>query len=172
MGSDSDWPQLKHAVDALKEFGVSCFVRVTSAHRTPDRMDKTMQFAAKHGFKVIIAAAGGSAHLQGMSAGKTRLPVLAVGIKSSSSDQSTDASIGSCIFMPKGVPLAFMGIGEAGAYNAGLEAVRILALSDPPLAERYGDFVERMAAAVPEVPKDIDPHDVYPTDWHGQTPIG
>lgn len=165
MGSVSDWPQMEHASKALQEFGVKYYVRVTSAHRTSARMEETMKVAVERGFKVVIAAAGGSAHLQGMSSGKTRLPVLAVAIRSSSGEYSTQAAIGSCIAMPKGVPLPFMGVGEAAAYNAGLLAVRILALGDPSLAEKYDAYVKKMAGDVPEVPDGLDPKDAYPLQW-------
>ncbi len=146
MGSDSDLKTMKPASDILHLFGVPHEVRVKSAHRTPEMMAEYGRTALDRGIKVIIAGAGGSAHLPGMVASETRLPVLGVAIESSA--DVTNAALGSMIRMPKGIPLATMGKGEAAAANAGLEAVRILALSDDQLGQAYENYVERMAAEV------------------------
>ncbi len=146
MGSDSDLPVMKPASDILEQFGVPHEVRIISAHRTPQKMAAYGRAAVRSGLKVIIAGAGGSAHLPGMTASETRLPVLGVAIESS--PDPLNSAIGSMIRMPKGIPLATMGKGEAAAANAGLEAVRILALQDDELGEAYDRYVERLAAEV------------------------
>ncbi len=146
MGSDSDLRTMKPAADILEEFNVPHEVRIKSAHRTPAEMAKYGRTAVERGLKVIIAGAGGSAHLPGMVASETRLPVLGVAIESS--PDPTNAALGSMIRMPKGIPLATMGKGEAAAANAGLEAVRILALSDQHLGHLYGIYVDKMAREV------------------------
>ncbi len=146
MGSDSDLKTMAPAAKMLDDFGVPKEVRVISAHRTPERMALYGREAVRRGLRVIIAGAGGSAHLPGMVASETRLPVLGVAIESSS--DPTNAALGSMIRMPKGIPLATMGKGEAAAANAGLEAIRILALQDEALGEAYDAFVLRMAIEV------------------------
>jgi 5-(carboxyamino)imidazole ribonucleotide mutase len=146
MGSDSDLKTMKPASDILRFFGVPHEVRVKSAHRTPEMMAEYGRTAIERGLKVIIAGAGGSAHLPGMIASETRLPVLGVAIEGSA--DVTNAALGSMVRMPRGVPLATMGKGEAAAENAGLEAVRILALNDDPLGHAYDDYVRDMAADV------------------------
>lgn len=148
MGSDSDLPTMKPASDILAKFEVEHEVRVISAHRTPARMAEYGRMAVSRGLKVIIAGAGGSAHLPGMTASETRLPVLGVAIESS--PDPTNAALGSMIRMPKGIPLATMGKGEAAAANAGLEAVRILALGNEELAGAYDQYVADLAAEVEE----------------------
>lgn len=165
MGSVSDWPQMEHAGKALDALGIPYYVRVTSAHRTPLRMLATMHWARERGFKIVIAGAGGSAHLQGMSSSETPLPVLAVGIKSSSGEYSTIASVYSCIVMPKGVTLPFMGIGEAGAYNAALLAARILALSDAQVAWRMEQYTLLQSEQVPEIPDGLPADNEFPVVW-------
>src|SRR3990167_1792279 len=146
MGSDSDLKVMKPAADILEEFGVPHEVRIKSAHRTPERMAEYGRTAVSRGLRVIIAGAGGSAHLPCMIASETRLPVLGVAIESS--PDTTNAALGSMIRMPKGIPLATMGKGEAAAANAGLEAVRILALSDDVLGRAYEEYVDSMAHEV------------------------
>lgn len=146
MGSDSDLPIMKSAGDKLREFDVSHEYRITSAHRTPEAMARYGREAVARGLQVIIAGAGGSAHLPGMLASETRLPVLGVAIESS--PDPTNAAFGSMIRMPEGAPLATMGKNKAGAVNAALEAVRILALSDPELAEKYEAWIRAQAETV------------------------
>src|SRR3989344_9184893 len=148
MGSDSDLKVMKPAADILEEFGVHHEVRIKSAHRTPERMAEYGRTAVSRGLRVIIAGAGGSAHLPGMIASETRLPVLGVAIESS--PDPTNAALGSMIRMPKGIPLATVGKGEAAAANAGLEAVRILAVEDRDLGSAYEDYVAQMAREVEE----------------------
>lgn len=146
MGSDSDLKIMQHVGVVLEEFEVPYEERVLSAHRTPAKMMRYGHEAVQRGLNVIVAGAGGSAHLPGMLASETRLPVLGVAIESS--PDPTNAALGSMIRMPKGAPLATMGKNEAAASNAGLEAVRILALSDLRLAEQYEDFMRRQAEEV------------------------
>jgi len=151
MGSDSDLKTMKPAGDILEEFDIPHEYRIKSAHRTPEKMAEYGRLAVSRGLKVIIAGAGGSAHLPGMVASETRLPVLAVAIESS--PDPTNAALGSMIRMPKGVPLATMGKGDAAAVNAGLEAVRILALDDEALGDAYDRYVQTMAEEV--ISKDV-----------------
>lgn len=165
MGSDSDSQQMRLIEDAFKKLHIGFRVAITSAHRTPKRMTKVMDEAERRGFKVIIAGAGGSAHLQGMSASETPLPVLGVAIKSSSGDYSTMAAVFSCIVMPKGVPLPFMGIGEAGAHNAALQAARILALSDRKLAGRLKKYIAAQTNSVPLYPQGWSLENHFPKEW-------
>lgn len=146
MGSDSDLPIMKHASDILEFFNVAHEVRVKSAHRTPELMAEYGRMAVSRGLKVIIAGAGGSAHLPGMLASETRLPVLGVAIESS--PDAMNAALGSMVYMPKGIPLATMGRGAGAAANAGLEAVRILALSNDELGIAYDAYVDTMAQEV------------------------
>jgi len=152
MGSRSDWPTLKRAADALTELGVAFETRVVSAHRTPERMVAFAKGAAGAGFKVIIAGAGGAAHLPGMTASLTDLPVLGVPVRSDALNGLD--SLLSIVQMPGGVPVGTMAVGEAGARNAGLMAARILALSDPALAERLAAYHARQTNAVPEQVED------------------
>ncbi|ROH86342.1 5-(carboxyamino)imidazole ribonucleotide mutase [Pseudomethylobacillus aquaticus] len=146
MGSDSDWPVMKAAAQTLTDFGVSYEARVVSAHRTPDLMFSFAETAVANGFKVIIAGAGGAAHLPGMVAAKTTLPVLGVPVPSKHL-QGQDSLL-SIVQMPRGVPVATFAIGEAGAANAGIFAASILALTDAALAQKLVDFRKRQAEKV------------------------
>ncbi len=140
MGSDSDLPVMKAAAEILNEFGVAYEITIVSAHRTPDRMVEYARTAASRGIKVIIAGAGGSAHLPGMTASMTELPVIGVPIKSKSLDGLD--SLLSIVQMPGGIPVATVAID--GAKNAGLLAVRILSIADPELAEKMRTYQARM----------------------------
>jgi 5-(carboxyamino)imidazole ribonucleotide mutase len=146
MGSDSDWPTMKLAAQSLADFGVAYEAKVVSAHRTPDLMFEFAETAASKGFQVIIAGAGGAAHLPGMVAAKTTLPVL--GVPVSSKHLQGQDSLLSIVQMPKGVPVATFAIGEAGAANAGLFAVSILAAGDEALAKKLKDFRAAQTAKV------------------------
>ena len=150
MGSQSDWPTLKAAADILDELGVSHEVRIVSAHRTPDRLWDYGRGAVDRGLKVIIAGAGGAAHLPGMMASKTRLPVIGVPVETKALG-GVD-SLYSIVQMPKGFPVATMAIG--GAANAGLMAAAILALTDAGLAGRLEAWREALSASIPEAPSD------------------
>ncbi len=152
MGSRSDWPTMKSAGAALTDLGVSWAARVISAHRTPERMVAFAKGARAAGFKVIIAGAGGAAHLPGMTASLTDLPVLGVPVRSATLDGLD--SLLSIAQMPGGVPVGALAVGEAGARNAGLLAARILALSDPALAVRIAAFAAAQTAAVPDEVED------------------
>jgi 5-(carboxyamino)imidazole ribonucleotide mutase len=138
MGSDSDWEIMQHAARRLTEFGVNYEARVVSAHRTPDLLYRYAEDAQGRGLRCIIAGAGGSAHLPGMLAAKTTIPVLGVPVPTKHL-QGLDSLL-SIVQMPAGIPVATFAIGTAGAGNAGLYAVAILALSDPELAERLEGF--------------------------------
>ncbi len=146
MGSDSDWPVMKNAAQMLADFGVAYEARVVSAHRTPDLMFQFAESAAANGFQVIIAGAGGAAHLPGMVAAKTTLPVLGVPVPSKHL-QGQDSLL-SIVQMPKGIPVATFAIGDAGAANAGLFAVSVLANQDAALAEKLKDFRQKQADKV------------------------
>lgn len=152
MGSQSDWPTMKAAAEVLDELEVPYEARITSAHRTPDRMVAFAKGAEGEGFSVIIAGAGGAAHLPGMIASMTHLPVLGVPVQSKA--LSGMDSLLSIVQMPGGVPVGTLAIGEAGAKNAGLLAAAILALSDEDLSERLQDWRAAKSAAVGEVPED------------------
>lgn len=151
MGSRSDWPTMKRAAAVLDELGVGYDARVISAHRTPKRLYDFAQSAREAGFKVIIAGAGGAAHLPGMTAAMTTLPVLGVPIKSSA--LSGQDSLLSIVQMPAGIPVGTLAIGEPGAANAGLLAAQILALGDPGLAARLDEWRARQTASIPETPE-------------------
>ncbi|GAB2180167.1 5-(carboxyamino)imidazole ribonucleotide mutase [Denitratisoma sp. agr-D3] len=138
MGSDSDWPTMQAAAKVLQEFGVPFEARVVSAHRTPDLMFEYAETARPRGLRAIIAGAGGAAHLPGMVAAKTIVPVLGVPVQSKA--LSGQDSLLSIVQMPKGIPVATFAIGEAGAANAGLAAVAILATTDEALAEKLLAF--------------------------------
>lgn len=138
MGSDSDWPVMKNAAQMLADFGVMYEAKVVSAHRTPDLMFQFAENAINEGYQVIIAGAGGAAHLPGMVASKTTLPVL--GVPVTSKHLNGQDSLLSIVQMPKGVPVATFAIGDAGAANAGLFAVSILANQDASLAEKLVEF--------------------------------
>jgi 5-(carboxyamino)imidazole ribonucleotide mutase len=151
MGSQSDWPTMRSAASVLDELEVPFVARIVSAHRTPDRLYQFAKTARASGFKVIIAGAGGAAHLPGMTASLTSLPVLGVPIRSSALDGQD--SLLSIVQMPAGVPVGTLAIGEAGAINAGVLAAQILALSDPALAVRIDAWRARQTADVAEAPK-------------------
>ena len=146
MGSDSDWPVMKAAAAMLDELGVTYEARVVSAHRTPDLMFEFAEQAAARGFRAIIAGAGGAAHLPGMVAAKTTVPVLGVPVPSKHL-QGQDSLL-SIVQMPKGIPVATFAIGEAGAANAGLFAVALLATTDASLGEKLNDFRRKQTAKV------------------------
>ena len=152
MGSQSDWATMRKAADILATLGVAYIAKIVSAHRTPDRLYTFATTAAEKGFKVIIAGAGGAAHLPGMTAAMTTLPVLGVPVKSSA--LSGQDSLLSIVQMPAGVPVGTLAIGEAGATNAGLLAAQILALSDVSLAERIREWRARQTAGIADAPKD------------------
>lgn len=146
MGSRSDWPTMKGAADMLEALGVAWEARVVSAHRTPLRMVEFARGARAAGIRVIIAGAGGAAHLPGMTAALTDLPVLGVPVESKAL-KGMDSLL-SIVQMPAGVPVATLAIGEPGARNAGLLAVQILSLSDPDLARRLADWRTAQTASV------------------------
>ena len=152
MGSRSDWPVLRHAAEMLDGLGVPYEAKVVSAHRTPERMFTFAKGAKAAGFKVIIAGAGGAAHLPGMAASMTELPVLGVPVESKAL-KGMDSLL-SIVQMPGGVPVATLAIGEPGAKNAGILAAQILALSDPILAGRLTAFREAQTEAVHETVED------------------
>jgi 5-(carboxyamino)imidazole ribonucleotide mutase len=152
MGSQSDWHTMKKAADILTALDVPHDVRIVSAHRTPDRLVEFAKGAADEGFKVIIAGAGGAAHLPGMVASMTHLPVLGVPVQSKM--LSGQDSLLSIVQMPAGVPVGTLAIGEAGATNAGLLAAKILAVSDPALTERVKAYRVAQTDSVAERPTD------------------
>ena len=152
MGSQSDWPTMRCAADALDRLGVACEARIVSAHRTPDRLTAFAKGAADEGFKVIIAGAGGAAHLPGMVAAMTHLPVLGVPVESKA--LKGQDSLLSIVQMPAGVPVGTLAIGEPGATNAGLLAAAILATCDEALTERLRAFRAEQTASVAETPRD------------------
>lgn len=150
MGSQSDWATMRNAADALAKLGVEADVRIVSAHRTPDRLVAFAKGAAEAGFKVIIAGAGGAAHLPGMVASMTHVPVLGVPVQSKA--LSGQDSLLSIVQMPAGIPVGTLAIGEAGATNAGLLAAAILANEDPALAERLKAYRAAQTDSVAERP--------------------
>jgi 5-(carboxyamino)imidazole ribonucleotide mutase len=152
MGSQSDWPTMREAAEMLDQLGVVYEKRIVSAHRTPDRLWDYGKTAAERGLQVIIAGAGGAAHLPGMMASKTRVPVIGVPVQTKALG-GVD-SLYSIVQMPRGFPVATMAIGAAGAANAGLLAVGILALHDPALAARLDAWRAALSAAIPEEPVD------------------
>jgi 5-(carboxyamino)imidazole ribonucleotide mutase len=152
MGSQSDWPTLRGAAEVLSELGVPHECRIVSAHRTPDRLWTYAAEAAGRGLRAIVAGAGGAAHLPGMVASKTLVPVIGVPVMTRALG-GVD-SLYSIVQMPRGYPVATMAIGEAGAVNAGLLAAAILAGTDPALAARLAAWRAALSAAVPEVPRD------------------
>ncbi len=151
MGSQSDWATMKQAADILDELGVTCETRIVSAHRTPDRLWDYGAGAVARGLQVIIAGAGGAAHLPGMMASKTRLPVIGVPVQTKA--LSGVDSLYSIVQMPRGTPVATMAIGAAGAANAGLLAAAILANGDTALAARLDEWRAALSASIPEVPQ-------------------
>lgn len=150
MGSQSDWPTMKAAAEMLDELAIPYEAKIVSAHRTPDRLWGYGKTAVDRGLKVIIAGAGGAAHLPGMMASKTRLPVIGVPVQTRA--LAGVDSLYSILQMPKGYPVATMAIG--GAANAGLMAAAILALSDPAVAARLDAWRAALSASIPEEPKD------------------
>ena len=151
MGSQSDWPTMKDAAAVLDELGIAHETRIVSAHRTPDRLWTYGREAVGRGLKVIIAGAGGAAHLPGMMASKTRLPVIGVPVQTKA--LAGVDSLYSIVQMPRGYPVATMAIG--GAANAGLMAAAILALTDPALADRLDAWRAALSDAIPEAPQDV-----------------
>src|SRR6476619_8384951 len=152
MGSQSDWATMRHAAETLAALGVGCEKHIVSAHRTPDRLFAFARGAQAAGFKIIIAGAGGAAHLPGMTASLTELPVFGVTIESKA--LSGIDSLYSIVQMPAGVPVGTLAIGKPGAINAALLAASVLALSDPALADRLDAWRQRQTAGVGEAPKD------------------
>ena len=150
MGSQSDWPTMQRAAEALDQLAVPYEARIVSAHRTPDRLSAFAKGAADEGFKVIIAGAGGAAHLPGMVAAMTHLPVLGVPVESKALKGKD--SLLSIVQMPAGIPVGTLAIGEPGATNAGLLAAAILATSDPALAARLKAFRAAQTDSVAERP--------------------
>jgi 5-(carboxyamino)imidazole ribonucleotide mutase len=152
MGSQSDWATMKHAAETLRALGVGHEAKIISAHRTPERLYAFAKGAAAEGFKVIIAGAGGAAHLPGMTASLTALPVFGVPVESKA--LSGQDSLLSIVQMPAGIPVGTLAIGRAGAINAALLAASVLALSDNALAERLAAWRSTQTAAVADAPKD------------------
>ena len=152
MGSRSDWPTMQHAVEILEELGVRVEARVISAHRTPQRMFDYAAKAQERGLWVIIAGAGGAAHLPGMTASKTNLPVLGVPVESKAL-QGQDSLL-SIVQMPAGIPVGALAIGQAGAVNAGLLAASIVALHDGEVADALAVWRTRQTDSVPDLPED------------------
>ncbi|MEZ5953721.1 MAG: 5-(carboxyamino)imidazole ribonucleotide mutase [Hyphomonas sp.] len=152
MGSQSDWPVMKEAARKLEELGVSYEARIVSAHRTPDRLVSYAKSAKERGLKVIIAGAGGAAHLPGMAASMTSLPVLGVPVQSKT--LSGLDSLLSIVQMPRGVPVGTLAIGEAGAVNAGILAASIIALEDVDVARKLDAFREAQTDSVGEAPEE------------------
>ena len=152
MGSQSDWPTMKEAADVLTELGVPFEARIVSAHRTPDRLWDYGKTAVDRGLQVIIAGAGGAAHLPGMMASKTRVPVIGVPVQTKA--LSGVDSLYSILQMPRGYPVATMAIGGAGAKNAGLMAAQMLAMHDAQLAARLDQWRAELSASIPDEPVD------------------
>jgi len=156
MGSQSDWPTMRHAADTLESLGILFETRIVSAHRTPKRLYAFAESARERGFKVIIAGAGGSAHLPGMTASLTALPVFGVPIESRT--LSGLDSLFSIVQMPGGIPVGTLAIGRAGAINAALLAAAVLALSDARLARRLDAWRAKQTKAVKKSPSDEAGH--------------
>jgi 5-(carboxyamino)imidazole ribonucleotide mutase len=152
MGSQSDWPTMREAAALLDELGISFETRIVSAHRTPDRLWDYGKTAVDRGLQVIIAGAGGAAHLPGMMASKTRVPVIGVPVQTKA--LSGVDSLYSILQMPRGYPVATMAIGAAGAANAALMAAGILSLQDPALAARLQAWRDALTASIPQEPTD------------------
>ena len=152
MGSQSDWPTMQEAALVLDELGIAYEVKIVSAHRTPDRLWADGTSAVSRGLQVIVAGAGGAAHLPGMMASKTRVPVIGVPIQTKA--LAGVDSLYSIVQMPKGYPVATMAIGAAGAANAGLLAAGILALQDAALAQRLEAWRAALSDSIPEEPRD------------------
>ena len=156
MGSQSDWPTMRHAAETLEALGIAFEHRIVSAHRTPQRLYDYATSAKSRGLHVIIAGAGGAAHLPGMTAAMTPLPVFGVPIESKAL-KGMDSLL-SIVQMPGGVPVGTVAIGKSGAINAGLLAASVLALHDEALAQRLDGWRSRQTAAVADVPVDEEPH--------------
>lgn len=152
MGSQSDWATMSHAAQTLEALGLAFDARIVSAHRTPDRLYAFAKGARDEGFSVIIAGAGGAAHLPGMTAALTSLPVFGVPVESKA--LSGVDSLHSIVQMPAGIPVGTLAIGKAGAINAALLAAAVLALHDEPLRERLDAWREKQTAAIAERPRD------------------
>ncbi len=152
MGSQSDWPTMREAAEILDALAIRYETRIVSAHRTPDRLWDYGKTAVDRGLQVIIAGAGGAAHLPGMMASKTRVPVIGVPVQTKA--LSGVDSLYSILQMPRGYPVATMAIGAAGAANAGLMAAAILALQDPALAARLDTWRADLSASIPQEPRD------------------
>ena len=152
MGSQSDWPTMRHAAEMLEQFGVPHERRITSAHRTPDRLAEYARTARERGIKVIIAGAGGAAHLPGMAAAWTTLPVLGVPMETHAL-KGMDSLL-SIVQMPAGIPVGTLAIGRAGAVNAALLATSILSLSDEVLAGKLASYRAAQTASVADAPSD------------------
>ena len=152
MGSQSDWPTMREAADILDQLGIPYEAKIVSAHRTPDRLWEYGKTAVDRGLQVIIAGAGGAAHLPGMIASKTRVPVVGVPVQTKA--LSGVDSLYSILQMPRGFPVATMAIGGAGATNAALMAAGILALQDPELATRLDTWRNDLSASIPDAPTD------------------
>jgi 5-(carboxyamino)imidazole ribonucleotide mutase len=150
MGSQSDWATMRHAAETLEALGISFDARIVSAHRTPDRLVAFAKGAKAEGFQVIIAGAGGAAHLPGMTAAMTPLPVFGVPVESKA--LSGQDSLLSIVQMPAGIPVGTLAIGRAGAVNAALLAAAVLALHDPALAHRLDEWRRRQSESVAERP--------------------
>ena len=153
MGSQSDWPTLQHAAEVLTRLGIAHETRIVSAHRTPDRLRDYATTARDRGVQVIIAGAGGAAHLPGMCAAWTALPVLGVPVESHAL-KGMDSLL-SIVQMPAGIPVGTLAIGRAGAVNAALLAAAILALNDPGLAERLDELRAEQTRSVADAPSDV-----------------
>ena len=152
MGSQSDWATMRHAAEALDRLGIGYEARIVSAHRTPDRLVTFAKGARAAGFQVVIAGAGGAAHLPGMTASMTPLPVFGVPVQSKA--LSGQDSLMSIVQMPAGIPVGTLAIGQAGATNAALLAAAVLALNDPALADRLDAFRQAQTDSVAEHPRD------------------
>ena len=152
MGSQSDWPTMRHAAETLAALGVGYEKRIVSAHRTPERLYEFARGARDAGFKVIIAGAGGAAHLPGMTASLTPLPVFGVPVESKA--LSGQDSLLSIVQMPAGIPVGTLAIGRSGAINAALLAAAVLSLADPALAERLDAYRARQTEGVADAPAD------------------
>jgi len=153
MGSESDWPIMKHAAEVLDDFNISYEAQVISAHRTPDLMFEFAEESEKKGFQVIIAGAGGAAHLPGMVASKTTLPVLGVPVPSKHLEGHD--SLLSIVQMPKGIPVATFAIGEPGSYNAGLFAVSLIAVNDKEANQKLIEFRKNQVTKVLNMKLDV-----------------
>jgi len=156
MGSQSDWPTMRHAAETLEALGIAYEHRIVSAHRTPQRLYDYATTAKGRGLQIIIAGAGGAAHLPGMTAAMTPLPVFGVPIESKAL-KGMDSLL-SIVQMPGGVPVGTVAIGKSGAINAGLLAASVLALHDHALAQRLDAWREKQTAAVAEIPSDEETH--------------